>query len=216
MDRQSVETTLYSLSNAAPAPPALVDPDRRDGERLLTLYRVGSLLIGDRRELCLIKNISAGGMMIRAYGPIAERARLSIELKCGEPISGHATWTRGANVGIAFDSPIDVIDILTASLDRPRPRMPRVEIDAMVTVRDGASLHRLRARDISQGGIKLDGGAQLAPDTAVVVSIPGLAPEPAVVRWSIGGQMGIAFNRLMTLSRLVEWLQERRAPATSH
>ncbi len=29
----------------------------------MTLYRVGSLLIAERRELCLIKNISAGEWM---------------------------------------------------------------------------------------------------------------------------------------------------------
>lgn len=209
---QSVESTHYSLSDDAPPPPCAgsAEPQGRDGERLLSLYRVGSLLVEDRRELCLIKNISAGGMMIRAYSAIAQGAAVKVELKCGEPISGHATWIRGANVGVSFDAPIDVIDILTASLDRPRPRMPRLEIDTMVTVRDGARLYRLRARDISQGGLKVDCAEALPPHTEVVVSLPGLDPEPAVVRWSVGTQRGIAFNRLVNLSRLVEWLQQRR------
>ena len=68
---QKVETTLYSLSDAPPAAPA----ERRDGDRLMTLYRVGSLSIGERRELCLIKNICAGGMMVRAYCAIPEGTR---------------------------------------------------------------------------------------------------------------------------------------------
>ena len=63
MEEQPVETTLYSLSDRTPDP-----VERRDGERYLTLFRVGTVMIEDRRELCLIKNISAGGMMIR---PIA-------------------------------------------------------------------------------------------------------------------------------------------------
>jgi len=57
-----IETTLYSLGDAPPPAQA----ERRDGDRTLTLFRVGSLMIGKRRELCLIKNISAGGMLIRA------------------------------------------------------------------------------------------------------------------------------------------------------
>ena len=61
-EEQPVETTLYSLSDRTPDP-----AERREGERFLTLFRVGTVMIGDRRELCLIKNISAGGMMIRPY-----------------------------------------------------------------------------------------------------------------------------------------------------
>ena len=55
VEEQPVETTLYSLSDRAPEP-----AERRYDERYLTLFRVGSVTIDDRRELCLIKNISAG------------------------------------------------------------------------------------------------------------------------------------------------------------
>ena len=77
MDIQPVETTLYSLSDAPPSATA----DRRDGQRHMTLYRVGSIMVEDRRELCLIKNISAGGMMIRLYCSIAEGTPVTIELQ---------------------------------------------------------------------------------------------------------------------------------------
>ena len=60
LDKQRVETTLYSLDGKTPEPSG-----RRTGERHVSLLRVGSLMIADRRELCLIRNISAGGMMIR-------------------------------------------------------------------------------------------------------------------------------------------------------
>ena len=72
---------------ARPMPRLARPSDRRDGERLMTLYRVGSLSIDDRRELCLIKNISAGGMMVRAYCVIPQGTRLTVEFKCGQPIS---------------------------------------------------------------------------------------------------------------------------------
>lgn len=212
MNMASIEATVYSLSSAAPLPS---QAERRDGERLLTLYRVGSLLIDDRRELCLIKNISAGGMMIRAYCPIGEGTSLEVELKCGVPIAGRATWVRTPNIGIAFDQQIDVLDILSASLKGPAPRMPRIEVDSRVTVRNGADVYRMRARDISQGGLKVEASTTLDPDSAIVVSLPGLAPRPAVVRWSASGEMGITFNRLVTLSELIEWLQHQRSGVTA-
>ena len=205
MESVPAETTLYSLADAPPAP-----SDRRDAERHMTLYRVGSLSIGDRRELCLIKNISAGGMMVRSYCPIPEGTAIAVELKCGQPITGIASWYREPNVGIAFDQPIDVIEILSTSMQGPRPRMPRIEVSCFATLREGASTYRMRACDISQGGLKLIGETVIPVASDIVVSLPGLEPQRGVVRWNEGGQIGITFNRLLPLSDLVGWLQAQR------
>ena len=205
MESVPAETTLYSLADAPPAP-----SDRRDAERHMTLYRVGSLSIGDRRELCLIKNISAGGMMVRSYCPIPEGTAIAVELKCGQPITGVASWYREPNVGIAFDQPIDVIEILSTSMQGPRPRMPRIEVSCFATLREGASTYRMRACDISQGGLKLIGETVIPVASDIVVSLPGLEPQRGVVRWNEGGQIGITFNRLLPLSDLVGWLQVQR------
>lgn len=205
MESGPLETTLYSLSDAPPAP-----EDRREGERHMTLYRVGSLSIGDRRELCLIKNISAGGMMVRAYCSIPEGTKLAVELKCGQPIAGIASWFREPNVGIAFDSPIDVIDILSTSMHGPRPRMPRIAIDRFITLRDGASTYRMRASDISQGGVKVVSETKIAAGTEVFITLPEIETLCGVVRWSEGDQMGVTFNKLLPLPVLVGWLQQQR------
>jgi len=200
-----VETTLYSLSEQPPRA-----DDRRDSERHLTLFRVGSITIGDRRELCLIKNISAGGMMIRAYCPIPEGTSVAIELKSGQPVTGRASWASEQNVGVAFDKPIDVIEILSASSGGPRPRMPRIEVDTVATVRDGANVYRLPVSDISQGGLKLKGDPSFEHGCDLSVSLPGLEPQPAALRWRQDGHIGISFNRLVPLSVLVAWLQDVR------
>ncbi len=202
LDEQPVETTLYSLSDTPPEP-----GERRDGDRHLTLFRVGSITIGERRELCLIKNISAGGMMIRAYCPIPEGSALSIELKSGQPVTGRATWIKDHNVGVAFDEAVDVIEILSASAGGPRPRMPRIEVDCLATVRDGANIYRLPVCDVSQGGIKVKGDPLLEHGCDLSVSLPGLRPQPAALRWREDGHLGISFNRLIPLAELVAWLQ---------
>jgi hypothetical protein len=205
---QPVETTLYSLSSAPPAPAE--EADRREGERHMTLYRVGSIQVENRRELCLIKNISAGGMMIRLYCAIAEGTPLTVELKSGQPITGKISWTREHHAGIEFDEPVDVIDILSSAMGGPRPRMPRIETNCHATLREGANALRVKACDISQGGVKIQCDAILPQGADVVVTLPGLEPQRGIACWSDGGFIGINFNRLIPLSELVAWLQGQR------
>ena len=200
-----VDTTAYSLSRKPPAP-----SDRREGERHLTLFRVGAMTVDGRRELCLIRNISEGGMMIRPYCALTEGTELTIELKTGFLVTCKVAWIRDGSVGVEFDSPVDIVEILSSSSEGPRPRMPRIEVDCYATVRDGGEVHRMRVHDVSQGGVKLESARIIDQGADLVVSLPGLEPQPAAVRWSEEGYLGVTFNRLMPLAELVDWLRATR------
>ena len=205
VEEQPVETTLYSLSDRAPDP-----VERRDDERYLTLFRVGTVMVNDRRELCLIKNISAGGMMIRPYCKLAIGDLVSVELKRGEQIAGSINWIRQDSAGIEFKERIDVLELLATSMDGPRPRMPRVEVRCIASVRQGANVYGMRAHDVSQGGVKVESERELMVGGDVLVTLPGLPSKEAVVRWKEGRAYGITFRRLIALSELVEWLRGQR------
>ena len=205
VDELAVDTTAYSLSSKAPAP-----SDRRDGERHLTLFRVGAMTVDGRRELCLIKNISEGGMMIRPYCDLTEGTRLTIELKSGFSVKCTVTWLSKGSVGVEFATPVDVVEILSTAQEGPRPRMPRIEVDCFATVRDGSLVHRMRVHDVSQGGVKLESSLILDHGADLVVSLPGLEPKSAAVRWNEGGYLGVTFNRLLPLTELVDWLRATR------
>jgi len=205
LDDRPVETTLYSLKDSAPEP-----VQRRNSERHLSLLRVGALIIGDRRELCLIRNVSAGGMMIRAYSRIDPNTRVAVELKQGAPVEGVAKWARDDTVGVEFDKPIDVISLISTSEDGPRPRMPRIELSCIASLRDDGTVHRVQAIDISQGGLKVATSKMLPIGADVIVTLAGLSPIPGVIRWQHDGAYGIAFNRALGLPALVAWLQEQQ------
>lgn len=205
LDEQPVETTLYSLASIPPSA-----PERRGGERNMSLLRVGSLHVDGRQELCLIRSISVGGMVIRAYSKIDRGSHLSIELKQGERVEGIALWTERELVGVGFDSPVDVLSLISTSDGSPRPRMPRLEVHCTALVRDGATVHRTRALNISQGGLRVEGGNTLQAGAQVTVTLPGLAPEAGVVRWHDDQCCGITFNRVLALSQLVGWLGEQQ------
>lgn len=201
MEELPVETTLYSMSSEPP--PA---QSRRSGERHLTIFRVGSILIDGKRELCLVKNISAGGALIRAYCPLEIGQPLQIDIKERQPVSGEVSWIRGSDAGIEFDSPVDVIELLSGGDEKQRPRMPRIEVKCIGFVREGAVVHRAHIHNISQGGIRAEIPNALKVGGAVTVSLNGLAPQQGIVRWSDSGRYGIAFNSVLGLPVLIDWL----------
>jgi hypothetical protein len=91
--------------------------------------------------------------------------------------------------------------------------MPRIEIRCHATLRDGANVLHVRTCDISQGGVKIEcetilpRGADIMPRGAdVVVILPGLEPQAGVACWIDDGFIGVTFNCLLPLDKLVSWL----------
>ena len=205
MAKKLVETTLYSLSADAPS-----CPDRRHDERYVSLLRVGALTIADRRELCLIRNISAGGMMIRPYSPIPVGTPVSIELKHGDSVTGVAQWSDQGLVGVAFDAQIDVLALLNSPGGRPRPRMPRIELSCTASLRSDGTVFRARVANISQGGICVDSPVDLQPGNDVVVTLTGLHAAAGVVKWKDRAFHGIGFNRVFPVEELMGFLKEQQ------
>lgn len=203
--KHQVQQTIYSLSTDAPAL-----PDRRSGERYLSLLRVGALVVDGRRELCLVRNVSAGGMLIRPYSPIAAGTSVSVELKHGETVAGVAKWIENGLVGVAFDEPIDVVALLAPQESGPQPRMPRIELSCTAWVREDADIYRTRTINISQGGMCVEGDPRLQADAKVIVSLAGLEPIAGWVKWKDGDRYGIGFNRILAVNELMGFLRQQQ------
>ena len=201
------EETTFSFSEKAPRP-----PERRRDPRHMTLLRVGALISAQGRELCLIRNISAGGLLAHAYSPHQVGERVSVELKTKQPVEGHILWVDGSNVGVQFDAPIDVAELLAShvSPDGWRPRSPRVEVDRMATLRCGARVYAANTRDISQGGVKLEVDEPLASGQQVVLTMERFRPIQAVIRWCQDGFAGVEFTETLPFQELIAWLRDNR------
>ena len=205
MAKQRVETTLYSLSST---PPAV--PDRRKRERYFSLLRVGALIVDGRRELCLIRNVSAGGMMIRPYSPIQQGSRVSVELKHGVTVTGEAQWADNGLVGVSFDEPIDVVALLTKSDDGPQPRMPRIALDCPIWVRQGAVARRVRAINISQGGILHPDRGRVGHGRSRRHQYAGTEPHGRRRQMAGWRVLRIGFNRVFAIDELMSFLQAQQ------
>ena len=205
LSNQCHEETVFSFSPLAPQP-----PERRRQARHLTILRVGALIAGEGRELCLIRNISAGGMMAHVYSRHQPGDKVALELKSGQPVPGHVVWAEGSNIGVEFDEAIDVEEMLSSQavlVNGWRPRLPRVEVDRLATLRCGARLYGVNTRDISQGGVKVETDQPLEPGRDVVLMLEQFRPLHGVVRWCEEGLAGIAFNTLIPFHELMGWLR---------
>lgn len=208
LSKEAYGETTFSFSEEAPA-----RPDRRGEPRHLTILRVGALIGPQGRELCLIRNISAGGLMAHVYSPHKEGDPVAVELRGNAQIPGSILWVDDSNVGIQFDAPIDVEEMLAdqAALDNGwQPRPPRVEVDRLATLRVGARLYGVNTRDISQGGVKIETDQPIEPGTAVVLNLDRFRPLHGVVRWCAGGFAGISFNQVIPFQELIAWLKPSR------
>lgn len=205
--QEEIVETSFSFSNQVPSP-----PERRHQERHLKILRVGTLVTEGRRELCLIRNISAGGLMAHVYSHVAVGQEVSVELKTSQQVAGKIVWVRESNAGIAFDTEVDIEELLAnpTVLDNGwRTRAPRIEVDRSGTVRAGARIRRIQTRDISQSGLKIETDESFDAGEAVVVTLDGFRPLRGVVRWQNGTACGISFNEVMPLSELIAWLKRR-------
>ena len=204
MYMNAVEETTFSFSRKAP------QPDRRTQSRYITILRVGTLIIDGRRELCLIRNISAGGLMAHVYSNLQMGRQLSVELKTNQRILGTVAWIQGSNVGIAFSELADVEELLATQsvLENGwRPRLPRVEVDRLATLRLGSATYGVSTRDISQGGVKVETDQAFEEGAEVVLTLDKFRPVHGVVRWYHEGLCGISFNQVIPFHELMGWLR---------
>jgi PilZ domain-containing protein len=209
MDR-AVEETTFSFSQQAPE-----KSDRRKQSRQISILRVGTLIVDGRRELCLVRNISAGGLMAHAYSTLQLGQRVEAELKSGQSIPGKVAWIEKATVGIAFDQPIDLEDMLTNQTgpNGEKPRLPRVEVDSLATLRVGARIYGANTRDISQGGVKLEMDEAVPVGTEVVLTLDQFRPVKGTVRWCQEGLCGVEFHSTIPFQELMTWLRQHGGKA---
>jgi len=202
--------TIYSLSGEVPAADCAAESDEA-----VALWP-GALTCGSVRRACWVRKISAGGAVLGCDHDLELGERLELELMSGEQLAGRVAWRSGGEVGLSFDTQIDVFAIIAQDIvSQPgeRRRMPRVELVCPALMETEGRTELVTTRDVSQGGVKLDVPFALAPEQKLVVTIEGLRPVEGVVRWSDESVAGIAFLPELTWQELMLWLKERRTGA---
>jgi hypothetical protein len=189
--------------------------ERRHGRRHVTVLRVGKVVREHGDEICVIRNISAGGVMAQLYSPAKLGEKVIIEFKSGRRLAGDIRWVRGQDAGVQFEDEIDIVRFLAGEDDIAGgfgPRAPRLGVGMPAVMRCGVRVHPVTVCDISQGGLKFRAIESTAEGQKLVFRIAGLPPLAGTVRWRDPLYAGISFDTPLALDVLARWAADTDRP----
>jgi hypothetical protein len=186
----------------APSAPAHVWAEPRD----LFFFRLGALLGDGTRWRVEILALAESGAIVRTGEAVATDAPFVLELNAYHRLPARVEWSSGRLLGLEFENRAGVRETLAAR-DRTHPyRAPRLKLGADVVLRLGDTCITARAKDVSEGGIKVELAepAQVGREAGLIV--PGMPPVAGRVQWCRDGRAGISFEPPLPFPRLADCL----------
>lgn len=193
--------------------------DRRSAERAIALFRPAIVEIDDLQTFCLVRNISATGLMASVHSKLSPADKVSFHFSESAHVTGQVVWSEVDRIGVKFEVPIAVSEFLTKlasqTPNNSNYRSPRLQVSCTGEFIVHPDIRDFDVLDISQRGLK----ARIS-NTKVgeegVVALPGLEPRRAVVRWARDEQVGMYFIEPIGFSELGQWVIAQSASQKFH
>ncbi len=194
--------------------PAEVSDERRSEARSATVFRPVLIETDQFAGFCLVRNLSALGLMGRVYTSFAEGMEIAVEFHPDKSVRGTIMWSRDGEIGVQFCEAIDVDQVLS---DLARNlvagkinRAPRLQMRCKAELAIGDRSLAIELQDVSQRGMKVS-TSFVKPGDEVQVRIDGLEPRKATVRWTQPGTAGLNFHRALSFEELARWVIDQQA-----
>lgn len=208
---EAVSATTFMLEAGLPWPEDAADVQQSGPFDGAVVYGSGF------RKDCSIRKISALGATL--CGDLSGRPgeQLAVELATGQRPAGTIAWASLGEIGIGFDQPIDVIALINRKLvSQPieRRQMPRVEIRCSAWVKSGQDFAAATIRNISAGGLQLEGDALPPVGNYVAVFVEGLNIPPGEIVWKQSNTAGVELLHELSWTSIMPWVRDlvRREP----
>lgn len=202
---QSHDLTAVSFNPVVPAP-----PERRGEVRHTSLLRIGKLSTALDQRLCMIRNISSAGAMLKLYQPIGVGEAVDVEVTPDCPVAATVIWTQDDLAGVAFVEAIDVVAVLQGTKAegpyRRVARTPRLSVRRPATLCTDDVECAVALCDLSLNGAKIETNEALAYDLEVAIFVEGLLPLAGRVRWCHDQRAGVEFHIPMQIDVLADWM----------
>ena len=174
-------------------------------------FEVGVVHDSGRRQSCSIRRISALGATIRGQLRKEVGEEIAVELATGQRHFGTIEWIEGGEAGLRFRQPIDVLALINRKLvsqTAERRAMPRVEIRCGAFVKKAEEYLPVIVRNISAGGLQVEGDALPPQGTFISIFIDGLIVPAGEIVWRKGKLAGIELLEELSWSSIMPWVRE--------
>lgn len=199
--------TFYAVdSPAAPCDPSM--GDQRSEPRHRTVLQVAKLATARGDELCILRNVSAGGLRAQVYCDLAVGEAVEFELRTGRRMAGRVIWAEGSSIGVKFDRKVPILAYLAHQAIEElgqRVRPPRVGVGEKATIRVEDRELSVAIVDASQAGMCICADRVLSENASCLIKADGLDERGAIVRWSRDGHAGLQFKRALSFREFGTW-----------
>src|SRR5436305_6911741 len=162
------------------------------------------------RHRCEIRKISALGATLASDLAPALGERVLVELVTGQRPAGKIAWADGSELGVRFDDSIDVVALLNRKLVSQTPErrtMPRLEVRCLAHIKCGEHFWPAMLRNISSGGVQLEGREMPAVGAYVSLFVEGLIVPSGEVVWSKGELIGVELLEELSWTSIIPWVR---------
>jgi hypothetical protein len=202
---EAASVTTFMIGSRLPWPDDLPAPAESGPLDSAVVHESGS------KRGCSIRKISPLGATLRGAVRGKPGDALSVELANGQRPAATIVWVKGDEAGVSFNQPIDMIALINRTLiNQPAERraMPRVELRCAAWVKSGQDFAPATVRNISAGGLQLEGDSIPRVGTYVSLFIEGLNVPPGEIVWRQKNLGGIALLDDLNWSSIMPWIRD--------
>jgi hypothetical protein len=174
-------------------------------------FGAGMLIDSGSRMPCSIRKISALGVTVVTDQKKVAGSHVAVELANGQRQAGTVDWADRREIGIRFDEPVDMLALINRELvSQPveRRAMPRVELRCPLHVKYGEHFEPATMRNISAGGLQIEGERLPPAGTYIAVFVEGLNIPAGEVVWSRNKLAGIEVFEELSWTSIIPWVRE--------
>jgi hypothetical protein len=183
--------------------------DLRSTPRFTLLIRSAKLICDSGEFLCVIRDVSASGVRLRIFHPLAPHQRFQLELATGDRFEIDRVWEAQDHAGFRFADWINVQHFIAEASPYPK-RALRLRLDFSATITTDGGAAAATVRDLSREGARIETMVPLAIRQKVKLAADALPALTGTVCWRSNSAYGLAFQQVFTfeeLARLAAKLQ---------
>lgn len=167
------------------------------------------------QEDCLVRDISPSGARVEFDGAdrMAVNVKLVLEIEGAAPLVAEVRSNPRGQLGLSFLHEAEGEQALArwlTQMENSRREHRRRGIACAATVHAAGAARSCQARNVSLGGLNIEGEGVIELDLGaeVVINIDGVGPIPAHVRHRLEDTVGLKFDHTPdTLRALIAWLK---------